>query len=64
MDFVLNIEDTIKGCPYREETFREYDTGYREYGCSLFNKDVSDSCEGGYLETGCPLSFKYEVEKT
>ncbi len=64
MDFVFDIEDSIRGCPYQEETYCEYDTGYREYGCSLLNKDARDSCVGGYLDAGCPLSFKYRVEET
>lgn len=64
MDFVFNIEDSIRGCPYQEETYYEYETGYREYGCSLLGKAVSNNCVGGYEDNGCPLSFKYKVEET
>lgn len=37
-------------CPYLEETYREHDTGYREFDCTL----------GFYCER-CPYEFKYKV---
>lgn len=37
-------------CSYLEETYREYDTGYREYECEL-----------GFCCEKCPYEFKYKV---
>ena len=47
-------ENDFESCEYLEETYKEWDTGYTEYGCTLF--------EEGCVEL-CPLSFKYKVEK-
>lgn len=57
-------EQNWEECPYCECTYSEYDTGYREYGCSYF-KDASDmECGGGELDSKCPLAFKYQIEET
>ena len=49
----LTFENSWENCEYCEETYKEWDTGYTEYGCSLF---------GGECVECCPLSFKYKVE--
>lgn len=52
-------------CPHSEETYYEYDTGYREYDCAL----IKQFCEGipdfkNIFDCSiCPLAFKYTVEK-
>ena len=52
-------------CPHCEETYYEYDTGYREYECVL----IKELCEGVHDFKNmfgcsmCPLAFKYTVEK-
>jgi len=57
-------ENNYKDCDYCETTYYESDTGYREYGCSLITGDENDyPCLGGELGFGCPLSFKYRIEK-
>lgn len=53
------FEKDWEDCPYVEISYEEYDTGYKEYECSLLNSE----CCGGDLDNGCPLSFKYKVEK-
>ena len=47
-------------CPYVGVSYEEWDTGYKEYSCALFEHD---SCYGGDIEAGCPLAFKYTVEE-
>lgn len=42
-----------ENCEYCEETYKEWDTGYAEYGCNLF---------GGECTENCPLTFKYKIE--
>lgn len=44
-----------ENCEYCEETYKEWDTGYTEYGCSLFGEECVEDC---------PLSFKYSVEES
>lgn len=44
-------------CDYCERSYYEWDTGYAEYTCTLCDVD----CYGGGKESGCPLSFSYEV---
>lgn len=57
-------EPDYKHCEYCEETYYEYDTGYREFGCSFYTGDAEDGdCMGGDIEHGCPLAFKYRTEK-
>lgn len=43
-----------ENCEYCEETYKEWDTGYIEYGCFLFGEECVEDC---------PLSFKYSVEE-
>lgn len=49
-----------ESCEYCEEIYYEYDTGYREYGCSFITGDEHDypCCDDA---EDCPLSFKYKV---
>lgn len=57
-------ENNYEDCDYCETTYYERDTGYREYGCSFITGDENDCpCLGGELDFGCPLSFKYRIEK-
>lgn len=51
-------EQDWKECDYCEQSYYEYDTGYSEYECSLAGGD----CFGGDIESGCPLSFKYQID--
>ena len=37
-------------CPYLEETYKEYDTGYCEYECDF-----------GYCCERCPYEFNYKI---
>ena len=48
-------------CPYAKRTYYEYDTGYSEWGCDLISEVIDKDiyCD----ELGCPLSFKYKVDK-
>lgn len=45
-------------CEYCGQSYYEYDTGYSEYECEL----VGGECLGGNVDSGCPLSFKYQIE--
>ena len=58
--FELNFEE----CEYNYISYHEYDTGYTEYGCGLFDEMFDDKKHGcrGDLDGGCPLCFKYHVE--
>lgn len=57
-------ENNYEQCEFCETIYWENDTGYREFGCSLITGEAVDSeCLGGDIENGCPLSFKYSVEK-
>lgn len=47
------FENNYEDCEYSEITYEEWDTGYKEYGCSLFGEECIEQC---------PLSFKYKVE--
>lgn len=51
------FENEWENCEYFEETYKEWDTGYTEYGCLL----LGGSCVG--CVECCPLSFEYKVEK-
>ena len=43
-------EVDYENCSYCETTYYENDTGYREYGCSLWTGNADDNvCVGGYL---------------
>lgn len=46
-------------CEYCEQSYFEWDTGYAEYNCNL----VDDSCMGGDIDYGCPLAFRYRIER-
>lgn len=52
-------EQNYKECPYCYCSYYEGNTGYTEYGCKFWNC----GCNGGNIEYGCPLSFKFEIEK-
>ena len=57
-------EVDYENCSYCETTYYENDTGYREYGCSLWTGNADDNvCVGGYLEDVCPLAFRYWVDE-
>ena len=57
-------ENNYEDCDYCETTHYESDTGYCEYGCSFITGDENDyPCMGGELNSGCPFSFKYKIEK-
>lgn len=57
-------ENDYEKCEYCETVYWENDTGYTEYGCSLITGDERDTeCLGGDINYGCPLSFKYQIEK-
>ena len=59
------FEHDWEQCPYCEESYYEYDTGYREYDCKLISQlcGRSYNCEGGEIDSACPLAFKYTVER-
>lgn len=58
------MEEEIYENNYKDCDYCESDTGYREYGCSFITGDENDyPCLGGELGFGCPLSFKYRIEK-
>lgn len=52
-------ENNWEKCDYCEVSYYESDTGYKEYKCEL----VDGECCGGDIEYGCPLSFKYHINK-
>lgn len=54
-------EPNWEECQHCERSYYEYDTGYSEYSCGLW--DGEDSCCGGSIEMGCPLAFKYKIEE-
>lgn len=55
-----NIYEEISDeCDYCGRSYYEYDTGYAEYECEL----TGYPCMGGYIDSGCPLAFRYIVEK-
>ena len=57
-------ENEWENCEYCKCTYFENDTGYREYRCSLITGDENDFyCVGSDITDGCPLSFKYRIEK-
>lgn len=57
-------ENDYEKCEFCEITYEERDTGFIEYGCSLITGNERDAeCMGGEFEYGCPLSFKYQIEK-
>ena len=57
-------ENDYENCEFCEQTYYENDTGYVEYGCNLITGDAEDcECFGGDIDSGCPLSFKYKIEK-
>lgn len=51
-------EPNYEDCEYCEPSYYEHDTGYTEYSCEIIG-----NCCGGDLKHGCPLAFKYEIEK-
>lgn len=52
------IFEDFNTCPYSEQTYYEYDTGYSEYGCTLGDNNPEENpC---YCEQ-CPLNCTYEV---
>ena len=55
-------EPNWEECPYCECTYEEWDTGYKEFGCSYYGDVNNMDCNGGELY-GCPLAFKYKVEE-
>lgn len=60
MDEWIKHENNYKECEYINQSYYEYDTGYTEYECLLIGGECQ--CFGGYLDSGCPLAFKYKVE--
>ena len=56
-------EPNWEKCPYCECIYSEYDTGYREYGCSYIGDAKDMECGGGELDNECPLAFKYQIEE-
>lgn len=52
------VEQDWEECEYCERSYYEYDTGYSEYECTLYDESP---CLPG-IAYGCPLSFKYKVE--
>lgn len=52
-------ENNWEYCEFCRQSHYEYDTGYAEYECELVDGD----CMGGYIDSGCPLSFKYRIDK-
>lgn len=53
-------EQNWEKCEYCEQSYYEYDTGYSEYRCGL----CGGECLGGDIDSGCPLSFKYQIIRT
>lgn len=60
MDEWIKHENNYKECEYINQNYYEYDTGYTEYECILIGGGCQ--CFGGYIDSGCPLAFKYKVE--
>ena len=54
------VEQDWEECEYCARSYYEYDTGYAEYECTLYDKSP---CFHGSAY-GCPLSFKYKVEES
>ena len=52
-------EQNWEECGYCGQSYYEHDTGYSEYECEL----VGGECLGGDIDSGCPLSFKYQIER-
>lgn len=54
------FEGTIEyftNCPFEEQTYYEYDTGYSEYGCRLGDMNPEQNpCR----EEDCPLKCSYK----
>ena len=50
-------ENDWENCEYCRQSYFECDTGYAEYECDLVDGD----CVGGDIDSGCPLSFKYQI---
>lgn len=51
-------EQNWEECEYCEQSYYKYDTGYSEYRCGLCDGE----CLGGDIDSGCPLSFKYQIK--
>lgn len=51
-DKFIEIEPYWEDCEYLECTYAEWDTGYREYECTLIGDNGCDNC---------PLKIKYTV---
>lgn len=51
-------ENDWENYEYCNQSYYEYDTGYSEYECDLVNRE----CVGGDIQSGCPLSFKYNIK--
>lgn len=65
-DMLSIFEKDWENCLYSEISYEEYDTGYKEYECSLLKNcklNTKCYCYGGDINNGCPLSFKYKIEK-
>ena len=60
-DFEI-CEQDWESCPYCEQSYYEYDTGYTEYECKLVY-DNGGSCVGSSIDGGCPLACKYKIEE-
>lgn len=59
---IYEINDA--SCGYCKQIYYENDTGYTQYGCSLITGNAKDyECFGGSIDYGCPLSFKYKIQK-
>lgn len=54
------VEKDWEECEYCECSYYEYDTGYSEHECTLYDEST---CFHGSIY-GCPLSFKYKVEES
>lgn len=54
------FEKYYKDCEYCEVSYYESDTGYTEYECGLMGCECLGS---GDICDGCPLSFKYQIER-
>lgn len=54
------VEQDWEECEYCECSYYEYDTGYSEHECTLYDKYP---CQPG-IAYGCPLSFKYKTEES
>lgn len=57
-------EPDMEECEHCEVTYSEYDTGYKEFGCSFVTGNAKDcECLGGRLDFYCPLAFRYSIER-